>query len=421
MDNIQIWYAGVDWASEKHDVWLTDANGKYVGKRPFKHGGEGLGQMCAWLIEKTKATPDQIHIAIETPRGPIVDTLLDRGFNVYSINPKQLDRFRDRFSMSGAKDDNRDAETMASSLRTDPRAFRKLAMGDATLVELREWSRMVDTLTAEKIRLANRLRDQLWRYYPQVIELYEDIDAAWVRETWNAAPTPAKAVDLQEETVAEILKRNRIRCISASKVIEILRKQPVTVAPGVTTAAQAHIGVLCEQIETICRQLKDARKHRDSLLTTLSKHSTNDEEKKEPEQNQKQRDAAILKSIPGVGENIAAVLLAEATDALERRDYNALRALSSAAPVTRRSGKSCLVMRRRACHPRVRNAVYHWADVARLHDETCKAKYQALKARGHSHARALRSVADRLLYVACALLKKGVLFDPAYAASKVAC
>jgi hypothetical protein len=26
----------------------------------------------------------------------VVETLLERGFKVYSINPKQLDRFRDR-------------------------------------------------------------------------------------------------------------------------------------------------------------------------------------------------------------------------------------------------------------------------------------------------------------------------------------
>ena len=39
-------------------------------------------------------------------------------------------------------------------------------------------------------------------------------------------------------------------------------------------------------------------------------------------------------------------------------------------------------------------------------------KYQALRARGHRHARALRSVADRLLNVACAMLRDGTCFDP---------
>src|SRR5204863_9464647 len=42
-------------------------------------------------------------------------------------NPKQLDRFRDRFTVAGAKDDRRDAHVLADSLRTDRHAFRRLS------------------------------------------------------------------------------------------------------------------------------------------------------------------------------------------------------------------------------------------------------------------------------------------------------
>ena len=38
----------------------------------------------------------------------------------------------------------------------------------------------------------------------------------------------------------------------------------------------------------------------------------------------------------------------------------------------------------------------------------------ALRQRGHSHGRALRTVADRLLSVACTLLEQQTLFDPSY-------
>jgi hypothetical protein len=47
-------------------------------------------------------------LAIEVPRGPLVEAFLERNFPVFSINPKQLDRFRDRYSSAGAKDDRRD-------------------------------------------------------------------------------------------------------------------------------------------------------------------------------------------------------------------------------------------------------------------------------------------------------------------------
>jgi hypothetical protein len=52
--------------------------------------------------------------------------LLERGFAVYAINPKQMDRFRDRFTVAGAKDDSRAAGVLGDSLRPDRRAFRRL-------------------------------------------------------------------------------------------------------------------------------------------------------------------------------------------------------------------------------------------------------------------------------------------------------
>ena len=64
-----------------------------------------------------------VGVAIETPRGPVVESLMERGIAVHSINPKQLDRFRDRLSPAGAKDDRRDARVLASALRTDPHCF----------------------------------------------------------------------------------------------------------------------------------------------------------------------------------------------------------------------------------------------------------------------------------------------------------
>ena len=55
--------------------------------------------------------------------------------------------------------------------------------------------------------------------------------------------------------------------------------------------------------------------------------------------------------------------------------------------------------------------IVHWAGIAVMHDPTSKAKYAALRKRGHGYYRSLRSVGDRLLFVACKLLEKGELFD----------
>src|SRR4029077_4123421 len=191
------WFVGVDWASQAHQACLIDAGGKIISEQAFAHGGAGLAGLCTWLLAKTGAAPHGIAVGIEVAHGPIVETLLGRGFQVYAINPKQLERFRDRFTVAGAKDDRRDAHVLSDSLRTDRHCFRRLAAGNAVVVELREWSRMAEELQQERTRLANRLREPLWRYYPQALAVGEDLAADWFLELWAAAPTPAKAARLR--------------------------------------------------------------------------------------------------------------------------------------------------------------------------------------------------------------------------------
>jgi transposase len=405
------WFVGFDWASQKHVACLLDRNGRVVEEREVKHGGAELVEFCDRLLAKTGAPPARIGVAIETPHGPIVEMLLERGFAVFAINPKQLDRFRDRFTVAGAKDDSRDAHVMGDSLRTDRRAFRRLSVDDPTIIELREWSRIVEDLTQEHTRLANRIRQQLWRYYPQMLELADDPTAENFLALWECAPTPAKAAKIDEAAVAKVLKAHRVRRIGAAEALRRLRQTPLQVAAGATEAATAHIEIAAERARLINRQLKDAHQKLDALCARLEQPKSGDSES-EPGQQSEQRDATILRSLPGVGRIGVATLLVEAPEPLRRRDYQVLRVLSGIAPVTRRSGKTCWVTRRLACNQRLREAVYHWARVAMQVDPESKKRYAALRRRGKSHGHALRILADRLLAMACAMLKSQTLFDP---------
>jgi transposase len=405
------WFVGIDWASQSHQVCLVDAHGRCVGERAVPHGGAGIEELCDWLIARTGAAPEAIAVAIEMPQGPVVEALLERGFRVHAINPKQLDRFRDRFTVAGAKDDRRDAHVLADSLRTDRHAFRRLSVDHPVIVELRDWSRMADDLQQERNRLANRMREQLWRYYPQMLEVADDFATDWFLDLWSQAPTPAKAARLRETTIERFLNAHRIRRWQAPEVLRILKQKPLSVAPGVVEAATAHIRTLTARIRLVNHQLKAAHRKLDELCDQLIPPEENT-----PGQGCEQRDVVILRSMPGLGRIILAVLLAEAWQPLRRRDYHALRCLSGVAPVTRRSGKTCVVVRRYACNKRLQNALYHWARVAVQHDEISRNRYAALRRRGHSHARALRTVADRLLSVACTLLGQQILFDHDYEA-----
>jgi transposase len=403
------WFVGVDWASAYHRACLLDGEGTRVAERDFPHDGTGLAGLCDWLLAKSGAPAAAVAVAIETPRGPVVEALLERGFAVFSINPKQLDRFRDRFTMAGAKDDSRDAQVLASSLRTDRHALRRLRVDDPLVIELREWSRIHEELTQERSRLANRVREQLWRYYPQARTLSEDLVADWFLDLWQQAPTPAQAARTSEKAIGRILKQHRIRRIDAGTVLRVLRQPALTVAPGTAEAATAHIRTLAARARLINAQLKEAQRRLDELCEAIEAAAD-----ATPGQICEQRDVMILRSLPGLGRITLATLLAEATEPVRCRDYHALRSLTGAAPVTRRSGKSCFVARRHACNKRLAQAVFHWARVAKQHDPTSARRYEELRRRGHSHGRALRAVADRLLYVLCTLLKRQVPFDADY-------
>jgi len=404
------WFLGVDWGSAEHWARLAAAGGGgRLGPRRFAHGGEGLAALADWALAASGVRPEEIWVAIEVPHGPVVESLIERGSRVFSINPKQADRFRDRFSPAGAKDDSRDAEVLADALRTDPRAFREIRPTPALIVELREWSRMHDELVAEHGRAASQLREQLWRYYPQALELAgRDAGADWFLELLTLAPTPEKAQRLRKDAVQRLIRRHRLRRIDAAGVIDTLRAQPLTVAPGAVEAASAHVGLLAGRLGLINRQKRQVRVRLDQLLEACQQDDTWG-------QGEAQRDVTVLRSLPGVGRTVLATLLAEAFEPLQRRDYHALRCLGGVAPVTRRSGKTILVLQRRAANQRLANALYHWARVAAQRDPVCKAKYAALRGSGHAHARALRSIADRLLGVACAMLQAQITFDPNHA------
>src|SRR3979490_3411210 len=117
---------------------------------------------------------------------------------------------------------------------------------------------------------------------------------------------------------------------------------------------------------------------------------------------------------------VSATLLSEAWQPVRRRDYHALRTLGGVAPVTLRSGKRCRVVRRYACNRRLANAIYHWARVASQRDAVSQCRYAELRRRGHSHGRALRTLGDRLLAVACTLLERGTPYEANHKAAQPA-
>ncbi len=406
------YFVGIDWGTQTHRIAMMDRHGRVIEQFDAEQSGEGLVVLVNKLKQRTACDPALVAIGVEVAWGALVETLVESGFSVFSINPKQVDRFRDRFTVAGAKDDARDALVLASALCTDRQSFKRVEIDSPELIRLRELSRFQDELKAELRRATNRLWQQLHRYYPQMLSISPAADDRLMWDLLEAAPSPAIGAKLSSLRVQRILKANRIRKLTTDEVLSALRTAPLTLAPGAAEAASEHVLLLLPHVKLLEDQLRQVGIRIKNLLTAMTEANAGT--------GMPPCDAELILSIPGVGPAVAAALLTEASRPIRERDYESLRCYAGTAPVTKQSGKRRVVGMRQACSPRLRNAVFYWATSSLCCDSRSRRQYDALRAAGHLHARALRGLADRLLGVLIALLKTQKTFDRARRAGTLA-
>lgn len=267
-------------------------------------------------------------------------------------------------------------------------------MPDISTVQLREMSRWHDELNGDLRRLSNRLRELLQRYFPAMLQLCPAADDQWFWELLRiSGADPEKARRVRTDRIARVLRAHGKRAVTAGQVVAVFRSAPLRVAPGTTQAVASRVEGLIPQLTAVHTNLNACERRIAELV------------------GQTGRRGEILRSYPGIGNIVSAVILAEAHDLITTRDLGRLRAQAGVAPVTKRSGKSSATNMRRACNHRLRWAVRQWAFTAARCDPYAKALYDRMKARGLSHERALRGVGDRLLSRLIATLRDDALYD----------
>lgn len=394
---------GIDWATERHQICLLQADGSTRQECAVEHSFPQLHSFVQRLLGRVDGQAERIAVAIETPRGALVESLVEYGLHVYALNPKQLDRFRDRHSVAGAKDDRLDAYVLADALRTDLPKFRRVTLDDPLVLQIRELARVDDDLRTEFNRLNNRFREQLYRAAAPLLQLSPTADEPWL---WDLTERLLKRPERRptRSQIAQLLRRHRIRRLTAEQVLDALHQPTLRSAPGALLAVGLHINLLLPHLRLVHQQRHQCRKHLERLLDEYSPGPSSEDHHPTLVQ--------ILRSLPGVGTLVASTLLAEAAHPLHHKDYPALRAYGGIAPITRRSGKTRLVFMRQACDTRLRNAFYHWARTSIQSDTAAHHYYTTLRGRGHTHGRALRSVADRWLRILVAMLTDHTLYQP---------
>jgi transposase len=392
-------YVGVDWAEAEHAACLVDGGGTVVRRLTIPHTAAGLRRLRAAIVA-AEPEPAAVLVAIERPDGLLVAALLAAGYVVYALNPKPVERYRERTRLAGGKTDPADAELLARILVTDRDRQRPLRPSSTLVEELRVLARQDEAASRDQARLLNRRRHDLLTVFPAALEAFPDLGAVSALAFLDRWPTPTAARALgRAELVAFLRSQSHGWAATAAARIHAALRAEALVAPAHLVAAHAGaIQLAARQLLLLHRQRLAWEQRLRALLAGDRAHP----------------DGEILLSLPGLDARLAARVLGEIGDRRERCPTPAtLQCYAGTAPVTRASGRARVVVARSACDRFLRQAVLRWAYCSLARSAWAHAFYDRHRAVGKRHFAALRALANRWLGILHHLLATGQRYDEA--------
>lgn len=371
-------FCGIDWGERHHQVALVDAGGRVLAMGRISDDVAGFTALVELLGEHDAGGAD---VALETDRGLLVAALRAAGHRVFSINPKAVDRYRDRYAVSGAKSDPGDAVVLAHLLRTDAPRHRPLPEDSEQVQVIAVLARAHRDAVGERLRDVARLRSLLREFFPAALTAFPNLATNAALSVLGAAPTPAAAAALTGADLTALLATTG----------RGVRRSEVSRLAGVFTAVQLHQPPRVEDamgiaVRVLVRAIRDDNAAIGDLQAALAAHFDD------------HPDAEILRSLPGLGVVLGARVLGEFGDDRTRYAHAASRrCYAGTAPVTRASGKSRVVLRRRVRNQRLGESCRWWAFAAIGQSAGARAYYQWRRAVGDSHEAALRRLGNKLI------------------------
>ena len=397
-------FVGIDWGREDLWVAVVDQEENTLGAKRFDNTMRGAKEMVEWILKVSSCEKEEIAIGIETKSLSVVDVLLEEDFEVFTISPFCMEKFRGMYSPSRSKSDKQDAVILARTIRRDPKAFRKVVKEDEKIVRLREWTRRLCEIKEEQVRLMNRIQDFLARYFPNFLRIAPSFDSKWVWELWEICKSPREAKKLKRETVEKILKWHKVRSVTVEQVISELSEEGLIQSKDLEKDYKVLVEMDFERLMQAFEQAKVCERHIDRITQEIERWERKEE-------NRKVTTVESISSLPGAGRVVTAIILAEAYSLVRNAKYRELRIYSGAAPVTRQSGSSRFVMMRRSCNRYLRYALYHLARGAMVNSVHWRRLYAEERRRGKRHGTALRKIGDKLLCILARLLIDQSLYD----------
>jgi transposase len=386
-------YAGIDWASTKHDVLVADRDGEELFAGTFAHDEKGLTVLCRMLVRL-----DVGLVAIERPDGLLVERLLDVGLRVLALHPNKVAAARDRFRVSGGKSDRFDAFVLSELARTDSHRFRVLEPDSDRTKAIRAMTRAREDLVAARTGIMNQLRAELERFWPGPLALFSHMDAEIFLAFLERYPSPTDAHGLGVARMQAFLVREQYSGGQhPTALMAKLRNAPRVRIGELELAARRQLVIsFVAMVRTLNAQIKELE---GQIRSQVRAHP----------------DGPTFLSLFRSPNSVitAAELLAEIGDCRERYpDRDALAADAGQAAVAVESGKWKTAGFRRACNKRLRVAFCRLADASRHWHPWAQALYLQARQRGHDHPRAIRTVGRAWCRVLWQCWRNHTTYDP---------
>jgi transposase len=404
---------GIDFAEAFHLVALGRPGDGVIEVLRVDHTPAALAALVD-RIAALEPDPAEVRVVLETSHGHLVERLLDEGYVVVPVNPDLVARRR---GPARKKDDAEDARIACLIALDRHSTLRPLIPHGELAAELRAIARDDERAARDERRLLNRLRTDLIETFPAALAIAgDDLGAPTMLRLLERWPT---AADLGQATRDELVGFARGVHHGwperfADRVTAALAEEHFVARDHLVRAKAATIRLAASQLLLLGTQRRAWERRMGEILLGARRFGRA-HEPRDDERGEQFPGGEIYLSFPGLGDRLAARVAGEIGDHPEMfASPNGLQCYAGKAPVTRRSGKSELVVSTRlACNGHLRDAVQQWAFCSLLYSGWAREFYDGQIAKGKHHHAALRALGNRWLEILWHCLIRGVRYDEA--------
>ena len=368
---------GLDRSDQKADLHLIQTHTGEFKKEIIQTSPEALHE---WLARLRQQYPQaRVGLCLEQPAGNLIAFLETYSWiTLYPINPVTLQKFREAFVTSRAKDDAKDAKYLAELLLAHHNKLQPLQLDDALTRKLRQLVLHRRAVVDERTGLTNRLKALLKQYFPQALELCGE-------ELWRPLATDflLKWPTLQAVRKAKPETLKSFYYLHGSRSEKLIQARQALLQKSVAlTDEESLLQSYGLRVQLICRELK-------CVVQTIATY-----EKEIKAAFAEHPDREIFKNLPGAGPVFAPRLLTGLGSERERHPKaTSLQCYSGIAPVTKQSGGTERVQRRYRCPKFLKQTFHEFANESILHSRWAAAYYQQQREKKAGHHKAVRALA----------------------------